>query len=145
VGSTKKVTVKTNDKTNVQMGKRKVDHESMALSGEDESIKMKQVQSIIGSGPVKTVLLHSAPNQNDYLGQVKDENVIDLTVDGPEDQHKKRCTRREPKPWTAVERNAVRMGVHLFGEGKWISIKKHYSEELKRRTNIDIKDCYRRL
>jgi hypothetical protein len=138
-GATNKVTVNENDKTHVRMGKRKTEDEPMALSVEDESIKMKPVQTINHGGPVKSA------KRNDSLGKAKDENIIDLTVDGTVDQHKKRCTRRESIPWTAVEINAVRTGVNLFGEGKWISIKKHYNEELKRRTNVDIKDCYRRL
>jgi hypothetical protein len=37
------------------------------------------------------------------------------------------------------------MGVSMFGEGKWASIKNAFPNELSTRTTVNIKDCYRNM
>jgi hypothetical protein len=59
---------------------------------------------------------------------------------------------KTPKPrkiikrrkWTEEEDDAVRRGFLKFGK-QWQIIKKTYAKQLRRRTNVNIKDCYRRM
>jgi len=43
------------------------------------------------------------------------------------------------------EKVCIEMGVAYFGEGKWSKIKEKYAYELKDRTTVNIKDCWRTM
>lgn len=45
--------------------------------------------------------------------------------------------------WTVEEKNAVRRGVSMFGEGNWINVKLEFPHILAQRSNVQIKDCWR--
>ena len=49
------------------------------------------------------------------------------------------------KKFTEEEKGAIKLGVQRFGFGKWAQIKEYYAEELKDRTSVNIKDCYRTM
>ena len=54
-----------------------------------------------------------------------------------------KVTRRTP--WTEEEKTCVRQGVQQYGLGNWLAIKEEYSDILRNRTNVQIKDCWRTL
>jgi hypothetical protein len=98
--------------------------------------------------PRNIVFTNGGVSVTETMESIGDDNATHSTEDrGTNQPRRKRkwTARRQPKAWTAVEKNAVAMGVRMFGVGNWIEIKSHYSEELRERTNVDIKDCYRRL
>jgi len=49
------------------------------------------------------------------------------------------------KKFTEEEKSAIKLGVERFGFGKWAKIKEYYSDELRDRTSVNIKDCYRTM
>lgn len=49
------------------------------------------------------------------------------------------------KKFTDEEKSAIKLGVERFGFGKWAKIKEYYSDELRDRTSVNIKDCYRTM
>ena len=51
--------------------------------------------------------------------------------------------KRKRMRFSDVEKDCIREGVRLFGFGKWSQIKSEYGMELRNRTNVDIKVCYR--
>ena len=54
-----------------------------------------------------------------------------------------KVTRRTA--WTEDEKNCVKLGVERFGVGSWMTIKEEYSDVLRNRTNVQIKDCWRTM
>lgn len=52
---------------------------------------------------------------------------------------------RKRRRFTEEEKTAIKLGVRKFGFGKWSNIKDYYGEELRSRTSVDIKDCYRNM
>lgn len=63
---------------------------------------------------------------------------------------KKGCkskARLDSKQWTDRETECLRQGMVLFGarKYKWTLIKKHFSDDLKARSNVDLKDRWRNL
>jgi hypothetical protein len=56
-----------------------------------------------------------------------------------------RSDTRSKRLFSPTEKSAISMGVSMFGEGKWASIKKAFPEELSTRTTVNIKDCYRNM
>ena len=47
--------------------------------------------------------------------------------------------------WTTEEKTAVKQGILKYGVGKWGQIKSEYAEILRRRTAVNIKDCFRTM
>ena len=52
--------------------------------------------------------------------------------------------RVKRKKWTEDEKNAVREGVRIYGEGNWVAIKKKFSKRLHDRTTEHIRDWWKR-
>ena len=52
--------------------------------------------------------------------------------------------RVKRKVWTEDEKNAVREGVRIYGEGNWVAIKKKFSKRLHDRTTDHIREWWRR-
>lgn len=53
--------------------------------------------------------------------------------------------KRGRKRFTDDEKTAIKLGVQKFGFGKWAQIKAYYRSELRDRTSVNIKDCYRTM
>ncbi|OMJ16343.1 hypothetical protein AYI70_g6668 [Smittium culicis] len=66
-----------------------------------------------------------------WLGKKRNADIGDL-----ENKAKMR------KPWTDTETQALLDGYELYGS-KWAEIKKKYSKDLVRRSNVDLKDKFR--
>ena len=49
------------------------------------------------------------------------------------------------KKFTEEEKGAIKLGVQRFGFGRWAQIKEYYADELRDRTSVNIKDCYRTM
>lgn len=47
--------------------------------------------------------------------------------------------------WASVEKECLKQGVALYGEGNWLKIKQHFPHELADRSNVDLKDKWRNL
>jgi len=47
--------------------------------------------------------------------------------------------------WASVEKECLKQGVALYGEGNWLKIKQHFPHELAGRSNVDLKDKWRNL
>lgn len=60
--------------------------------------------------------------------------------------HKSKA-RLDSKQWTDRETECLRQGIALFGtqKYKWTLIKKHFGDELRARSNVDLKDRWRNL
>lgn len=55
----------------------------------------------------------------------------------------KKAKKAKKGKWTLEETQCLEQGVALFGEGQWLKIKRHFPEQLKNRSNVDIKDRWR--
>jgi len=55
--------------------------------------------------------------------------------------------RLDSKQWTEEETTCLRSGMELFSEHKykWTMIKRHFGEQLKERSNVDLKDRWRNM
>eukprot|EP00550_Attheya_septentrionalis_P006629 CAMPEP_0198291994 /NCGR_PEP_ID=MMETSP1449-20131203/9299_1 /TAXON_ID=420275 /ORGANISM="Attheya septentrionalis, Strain CCMP2084" /LENGTH=605 /DNA_ID=CAMNT_0043990683 /DNA_START=75 /DNA_END=1895 /DNA_ORIENTATION=+ len=49
------------------------------------------------------------------------------------------------KKFSQEEKDAIRLGIERFGVGRWAEIKVYYDVELRDRTSVNIKDCYRNM
>ncbi|KAL7557068.1 hypothetical protein ACA910_009901 [Epithemia clementina (nom. ined.)] len=47
--------------------------------------------------------------------------------------------------WSDEEKYFIKLGVKQFGLGNWMAIKEEYSDILRNRTNVQIKDCWRTM
>lgn len=52
---------------------------------------------------------------------------------------------KKRKRWTDEEKEAVRQGIAEHGVGRWALIKSDWAMELRDRTSVQIKDCYRTM
>ena len=52
---------------------------------------------------------------------------------------------KKRKRWTDEEKEAVRQGIAQHGVGRWALIKSDWAMELRDRTSVQIKDCYRTM
>ena len=52
---------------------------------------------------------------------------------------------KKRKRWTDEEKEAVRQGIAQYGVGRWALIKSDWAMELRDRTSVQIKDCYRTM
>ena len=52
---------------------------------------------------------------------------------------------RRRRRWSEEEKRAVKEGVKKFGIGKWVQIKDEYSDILRNRTGVQIKDVWRTM
>lgn len=52
---------------------------------------------------------------------------------------------RKRRRFTEEEKEAIRTGVEQIGVGKWAEIKKRFRSELRQRTSVQIKDCFRTM
>ena len=68
--------------------------------------------------------------------QKKSSRELDTNA-GPRALKKRRFTEEEKK--------AIKDGVNIFGVGKWADIKALYAVQLRHRTSVQIKDCYRTM
>jgi len=49
------------------------------------------------------------------------------------------------RPWTVEEKNCIKQGVKQHGLGEWAEIKSTFGHELRNRTSVQIKDCWRTM
>lgn len=56
-----------------------------------------------------------------------------------------RSAGKKRKRWTDEEKEAVRQGIAQHGVGRWALIKSDWAMELRDRTSVQIKDCYRTM
>ena len=59
-------------------------------------------------------------------------------------QGKKRKGRKRLK-YTKEEDDAIKRGIETIGPGRWADIKVRYENELRRRSNVQIKDRWREI
>jgi hypothetical protein len=56
-----------------------------------------------------------------------------------------RSAGQKRKRWTDEEKEAVKQGIAQHGVGRWALIKSDWAMELRDRTSVQIKDCYRTM
>ena len=52
---------------------------------------------------------------------------------------------KKRKPFTSIEKAAIKRGIERFGVGKWSVIKNYYHNSLRDRSTIQIKDAFRTM
>lgn len=56
-----------------------------------------------------------------------------------------RSAGKKRKRWTDEEKDVVKQGIARYGVGRWAMIKSDWAMELRDRTSVQIKDCYRTM
>lgn len=71
---------------------------------------------------------------------LRDANTFKEQFDSDKAGHRKKRV-----PFSDEEKEAIKVGIKVFGHGKWTQIKDYSPEALGNRTGVQIKDCARNL
>lgn len=71
---------------------------------------------------------------------LRDANTFKEQFDSDKAGHRKKRV-----PFSDEEKEAIKVGIKVFGHGKWTQIKDYSPEALRNRTGVQIKDCARNL
>ena len=71
---------------------------------------------------------------------LRDANIFKEQIDSDKVGHRKKRV-----PFSDEEKEAIKVGIKVFGHGKWTQIKDYSPEALGNRTGVQIKDCARNL